>query len=194
MAANNTKTREGPSALQRVVNHFREFGEWLAAGNWVYGAIAFLVIGALILPPISLPQRLHITGYTRLSAENPSVSHPDGLTVRVNPEDNVSLRVRLDSVPQAIFLQGSGGADLKEALAALPPVLQVKSPFYRIQTGSRTAGPATLEVVIPNDAEPWETLDLYTWTGTTWEWVGGTLDREREVLIARVPRLPSSVW
>jgi hypothetical protein len=193
MAANNTETREGPSALQRVVNHFREFGEWLAAGNWVYGAIAFLVIGALILPPISLPQRLHITGYTRLSAANPSVSHPDGLTVRVNPEDNVSLRVRLDSVPQAIFLQGSGGADLKEALATLPPVLQVKSPFYRIQTGSRMTGPATLEVVIPNDAEPWETLDLYTWTGTAWEWVGGTLDREREVLIAQVPRLPSSV-
>ncbi len=193
MAANNTETRGGPSALQRVVNHFREFGEWLAAGNWVYGAIAFLVIGALLLPPVSLPQRLHITGYTRLSAENPSVSHPDGLTVRVKPEDKVSLRVRLDSVPQAIFLEGSAGADLKEALAALPPVLQVKSPFYRIQAGSRTTGPATLEVVIPNDAEPWETLDLYTWTGTAWEWVGGTLDREREVLIARVPRLPSSV-
>jgi len=193
MAANNTETREGPSALQRVVNHFREFGEWLAAGNWVYGAIAFLVIGALLLPPISLPQRLHITGYTRLSAANPSISHPDGLTVGINPEGGVSLRVRLDSVPQAIFLQGSAGADLKEALVALPPVLQVKSPFYRIQIGSRTTGPATLEVVIPNDAEPWETLDLYTWTGTTWEWVGGTLDREREVLIARVSRLPSSV-
>lgn len=193
MAANNTEARGGPSALQRVVNHFREFGEWLAAGNWVYGAIAFLVIGALLLPPISLPQRLHITGYTRLSAANPSVSHPDGLTVLVNPEDNVSLRVRLDSVPQAVFLQGSGGTDLKEALAALPPVLQVKSPFYRIQAGSRTTSPATIEVTIPNDAEPWETLDLYTWTGTTWEWVGGTLDREREVLIAQVPRLPSSV-
>ena len=193
MAANNIETRGGSSALQRVVNHFREFGEWLAAGNWVYGAIAFLVIGALLLPPISLPQRLHITGYTRLGAANPSVSHPDGLTVGINPEDGVSLRVRLDSVPQAIFLQGSAGADLKEALAALPPVLQVKSPFYRIQTGSRTTGPATIEVVIPNDAEPWETLDLYTWTGATWEWVGGTLDREQEVLIARVSHLPSSV-
>lgn len=194
MAENTVETRnKGTPALRRVVNHFREFGTWLAAGNWVYGAIAFLVIGALLLPPISLPQRLHITGYTPLNAENPSVSHPDGLTVRVNPEEAVSMRVRLDSVPQAIFLQGTVGADLKEALAAIPPVLQVKSPFYRIQTGARAAGPATIEVVIPNDAEPWETLDLYTWTGTTWEWVGGMLDREREVLIARVPRLPSSV-
>ncbi len=194
MGANDVATRNPkPSALQRVVSHFREFGQWLAAGNWIYGAIAFLVIGALILPPISLPQRLHITGYTRLGAKNPSVSHPDGLTVGVNPEENVSLRVRLDSVPQAIFLEGSAGADLKAALAAIPPVLQVKSPLYRIQTGSRTAGPATVEVVIPNDAEPWEALDLYTWTGATWEWVGGTLDREREVLIAYVDRLPSSV-
>ncbi len=181
------------SFLKRAGNHFREFGEWLAAGNWVYGVIAFLLIGALILPPISLPQRLHITGYTRLSPENPSVSHPDGITLHVRPEDNVSLRVRLDSVPQAIFLEGSAGADLKEALAALPPVLQVKSPFYRIYTASRATGPATIEVTIPNDAEPWETLDLYTWNGLTWEWVGGTLDREREVLIAHIPSLPSSV-
>ncbi|MDW7991345.1 MAG: NBR1-Ig-like domain-containing protein [Anaerolineae bacterium] len=111
----------------------------------------------------------------------------------MDPESKASLRIRLDSVPQAIFLEGSAGADLKEALAALPPVLQVKSPFYRIQTGSRTTGPAIVEVVIPNDAEPWETLDLYTWTGTAWEWVGGALDREREMLVARVDRLPSSV-
>lgn len=181
------------SAFRRVGNHFREFGEWLAAGNWVYGAIAFLVIMALTLPPISLPQRLHITGYTRISPQNPAISHPDGITVSVRPEDNVSLRVQLDSVPQAIFMQGAAGTDLKEALAALPPVLQVKSPFYCIRTGSRTAGPATIEVIIPNDAEPWETLDLYAWNGITWEWVGGTLDREREVLIAQVQRLHSSV-
>ncbi|MFN3762751.1 MAG: hypothetical protein ACK4WK_06045, partial [Anaerolineae bacterium] len=161
MGANDGTTgNPKPSALQRVANHFREFGAWLAAGNWVYGAIAFLVIGALILPPISLPQRLHITGYTRLNAKNPSVSHPDGITVGVRPEENVSLRVRLDSVPRAVFLEGSAGADLKEALAAIPSILQVKSPFYRIRTGSRAAGPATIEVVIPNDAEPWETLDL----------------------------------
>lgn len=181
-----------PSLLKRVGNHFREFGEWLAAGNWVYGAIAFLLIGALLLPPISLPQRLHITGYTRIGPGNPSVSHPDGITVSVRPEDKVSLRVRLDSVPQAVFLEGSAGADLKEALAALPLVLQVKSPFYRIY-GSRSAGPATIEVVIPNDAEPWETLDLYTWNGTAWEWIGGALDRDREVLTAHVLSLPSSV-
>lgn len=194
MAANDAGIKNPePSGLKRVANHFREFGEWLAAGNWVYGAIAFLVIAALMLPPISLPQRLGLAGYTRLDRENPALSHPDGITVQVDPETNVSLRLRLDSVPQAIFLQGSAGTDLKEALAALPPVLQVKSPFYRIQTGSRTTGPATIEVVIPNDAEPWETLDLYTWTGTAWEWVGGTLDREREVLIAHVDRLPSSV-
>ncbi|RME36717.1 MAG: hypothetical protein D6793_05315, partial [Thermoflexia bacterium] len=194
MAVNDPETGNlKPSALSRVADHFREFGEWLAVGNWVYGAIALLVIGALLLPPISLPQRLHLTGYTPLNAANPSVSHPDGITIRVHPGENVSLRVRLDSVPQAIFMQGAAGSDLKAALAAIPPVLQVKSPFYRIQTGSRTAGPATIEVAIPNDAEPWETLDLYTWTGTAWEWVGGTLDREREALIARVDRLPSSV-
>jgi len=188
-------------------------GHALSGGNWVYGVIAGLVIIALLLPPISLPRRLGLTGYTTLDADTPSLSHPDGLSVNVNfdqqdatvasqlmgtvggPVDvnDVSLRVSLTSIPQAEFLAGNAGDDLRAALAALPAVLQVKSPYYQISTTSRSAGPAVLEVVIPNDAEPWNTLDLYTWTGSEWQWIGGTLDREREVLLAAVARLPDSV-
>ncbi len=167
--------------------------EGLSGGGWVYGLIAVFVVVALLLPPISLPQRLGLVGYTRLNADNPSVSHPDGITVRVDPEAASSLRVRLDSVPMVDFLEGVAGAGLRTAVEALPQVLQVKSPYYQIHVRSRSDGPATLEVVIPNDAEPWETLDLYTWTGTSWEWVGGTLDVGREMLVARVDHLPSSV-
>ena len=167
--------------------------EGLTGGGWAYGLIALLVVIALILPPISLPQRVGLTGYTRLSADTPSTSHPDGITVRINPDEANGLRVRLDSVPMVDFLEGAAGSDLRAAVEALPEVLRVKSPYYSIHVSSRADGPATLEVVIPNDAEPWETLDLYTWTGTGWEWVGGALDTDREVLTAQVAHLPSSV-
>jgi len=180
-------------ARERIAVGLRGLGEWLSTGNWVYGLIAILVVAALLLPPISLPQRLGLVGYTRLTADNPSTSHPDGITVSINPEDNVSLRVRLDSVPRLDLLEGAAGSDLRAAVEALPETLQIKSPYYQIDARARTPVSATLEVVIPNEAEPWETLDLYTWTGTNWEWIGGALDPEREVLVAHVSHLPSSV-
>jgi len=194
----------GPTFRQRLIAALVLAGEWLggglarlrvglAGGNWVYGVIAALVIGALILPPISLPRRLGLVGYTRLTTDNPSISHPDGITVSVSPGGEGNLRVMLNSVPQAEFLQGAAGADLRAAVEALPQVLEVKSPYYQVRVGSRADRPATLEVAIPDDAEPWETLDLYTWTGTGWEWVGGELDPERKVLVAQVSHLPSSV-
>ncbi len=169
----------------------QRLGPWFSSGAWVYILIAVLVIAALLLPPISLLQRLGLTGYVRLNAENPSTSHPDGLTVSVSPEDNVSLRLKLGSVPMIDFLEGVAGP--RAAVEALPQVLQVKSPYYQIDVRSRTRGPATLTVVIPNDAEPWETLDLYTWDGEEWSWVGGTMDPVQETLSGRVAALPSSV-
>ncbi len=183
------------ATITPVMERLGERFAWLGGGRWIYGAIAILVIVALLLPPISLPQRLGLVGYTRLDADTPSTSHPDGLTVGIDPEDgaDTSLRVRLESVPMADFLAGAAGSDLRHAVESLPQVLQIKSPYYQIDTTSREAGPARLEVVIPNDAEPWETLDLYTWTGETWEWVGGTLDEEQEVLVAEVDHLPSSL-
>ncbi|HIQ01112.1 MAG TPA: hypothetical protein EYH30_03125 [Anaerolineales bacterium] len=194
----------GPTFRQRLATTLAPLGErlegglarlrdGLASGNWIYGVITALVVVALILPPISLPQRLGLVGYTRLNADNPSVSHPDGLTVIIGPGAEGNLRVALDSVPQVEFAERAAGPDLQAAAETLPPVLQAKSPYYKIRVGSRADGPATLEVVIPNDAEPWETLDLYTWTGTAWEWLGGSLDLERELLMAQVAHLPSSV-
>ncbi|MGD1995338.1 MAG: NBR1-Ig-like domain-containing protein [Anaerolineae bacterium] len=178
-------------ARERFGTGLGRLGTSLTGGGWVYGIIAILVIGALVLPPISLPRRLGLVGFTRINAGSSSLSHPDGITVRVEPEDGVSLRVSLDTIPRVDFLDGEAG--LEEAVAAVPDWLEVKSPYYRIEVFSSAAGPATLEVVIPNEAEPWETLDLYTWTGSAWEWVGGALDSEREVLAAKVTQLPSSV-
>jgi len=197
-------TTSGPSLQERVGALFSPSGEqtaavpggvrrWLATGSWIYILIAALLIAALLLPPISLLRRVGLTGYTRLNADNPAASHADGLTVRIDPEETPRLRVALGSVPMVDFLEGAAGNGLRTAVESTPEVLQVKSPYYQIRTGSRTRGPATIEIVIPNNAEPWETLDLYAWDGEAWQWLGGTLDAEQELLTARVAQLPASV-
>ena len=141
--------------------------------------VGVLLIAAPLLPPISLLERLGIVGYTTLDAENSSVSHADGLTLSADPETFTGkLRVRLESVPRLEFLEGSAGSALRQAVEALPDYLAVKSSFYQIQVRGDAPQPVTIDVVLPNAAEPWETLDLYTWTGETWEWAGSELHAE----------------
>jgi len=175
----------------------------LAQGGGRLGVLALLVLGvalvivALFLPPASLLERVGILGYTTVSADASSMSHPDGITVKVDPETFVDqVRIKLDSVPRLDFLEGSAGSGLLKAVEALPDNLAVKSPYYRIESRGKYSGPVTIEVAIPNDSEPWETLDLYTWSGESWEWVGAELDADtaqHEVVRAQVTELPESI-
>ncbi len=188
---------EPPSLGQRLSATLAQPRERLRIGAWLYGVIGVLVIAALLLPPISLPRRLGITGYTTLDAANGSLSHPDGLTLSVNPETPTDrLRVRLESVPRLEFLEGSAGAALRKAVEALPSHLVVKSPLYRIQVHGNPSQPVMIDVVMPNDADPWETLDLYAWTGQEWEWIGSELHTEvaeHEFIRAQVTDVPASL-
>ena len=182
------------AAIRGALGRFiREIGFTRA----VIGIVSILVILALLLPPISLLRRLGIVGYEPLSASHVAVSHPDGLTLQVDPESFTDrVRVRLDSVPQLTFLEGSAGAGLKEAAKALPDQLEVKSPYYQIRHRGGSSEPIWIDVVVPNDAEPWETLDLYTWNGEHWAWLGSDLHTEvagHEFLRADVTEVPQSV-
>jgi hypothetical protein len=191
--------REGPSLGERLRATFAPLRERLGSGAWAYGVYALigvLVIIALLLPPVSLLERLGITGYTTVSAQDNGITHPDGLTLSVDPATFTGkLRVRLDSLPRADFL-GFAHSSLRGAVEALPSYFQVKSPFYRIRARGKPEQPVMIDVLIPNDAEPWETLDLYTWTGETWEWVGGELHTEtaeHEFIRAQVTDIPANV-
>ncbi|GAG10821.1 unnamed protein product, partial [marine sediment metagenome] len=44
-----------------------------------------------------------------------------------------------------------------------------------------------------NDAEPYHTLDLYTWTGEEWQWLPGHVIAEDDVIVARLSSVPSTV-
>ncbi|MEA3341949.1 MAG: hypothetical protein U9R15_18455, partial [Chloroflexota bacterium] len=182
---------------QRLRATFAHLRSQSGSGAWAYGMIGVLVIVALMLPPVSLLHRLGIVGYTTINAENSSVSHPDGLTLSVDPETfDDKLRVRLDSAPREVFLMGDAGSALKTAVENLPTYIEVKSPLYQIQTRGDIEQPVTIDVLMPNGAEPWETLDLYTWTGEAWEWVGSDLHTEmaeHEHISAHVTDIPNNL-
>lgn len=180
--------RGAAALLGRLMGLFASRG-WLAAA-----VIALLLLAFLFLPPVSLGARLAGgAGYTALSAETPTLSHPDGLTVAVAPAAAGDLRLKLASTPRADFLSESAPAPIAAARAALPANLTPKSPLYSLAARGQAVGPVTLSVVIPNEAEPWETLDLYTWDGSSWRWLPGRLDRQQELLVAEVETLPETV-
>lgn len=162
-------------------------------GVLVIGIIGLLVLA--FLPPFNLLQRLQGGSYTFLTAENPIVFHQDGIQIVAAPDElDGSFGVKFSSVPQLNFLEGSAGDGLRRAAEALPANLVVKSPYYEIVTRGNAPESTIVAVDIPNNAEPWETLDLYTWTGEGWQWVGGRVDTNRELLLANVgSEVPDSV-
>jgi polysaccharide biosynthesis protein PslG len=154
--------------------------------------IAILVIAGLILPPIALPSRLGLGGggCKTLSAKNPSLDHPDGLTVAIDPDAKGALSIKLASVPRP---EDASDAAVKSALRAVPKSYQVMGPLFQIGACSKTVVPATLTLPVPADAQSLEMLDVLAWDGKTWRWIGGHVDADMNVITARVNEMPQSV-
>ncbi len=186
-----------PSFVEQVRATFAQSGARINFGWLALGAVGIIILALLLLPPIALPRRLGLIGYTRLNAENGyAVRHEDGLTVSAPPESGDKLRVRLESVPERELMDGYAGRALREAVEALPDHLSVHSPLYQIDIRGEPSQPIMLDVDIPTGAEPWETLDLYTWNGETWKWVGSDLHAEvvdKEFIRAEVLDTPQNL-
>jgi hypothetical protein len=161
-------------------------------------AIAVMLILGLFLPPISVQARILDAGYTRIDPdEGGSVSDPDGMQVTVWPEGlDKDVKLKVESVPNASFNAGSAGRNLKEAAAALEATgntLRAKSPIYEISVKGPMPSVVTLSVPIPNNAEPYETLSLYSWSGENWEFVPSKVIVEDDVLESRLDYVPEAV-
>ncbi len=176
------------AALGRLGGLFKGRG-WLIP---VLLAVALLVI--LSIPPISLWTRIaEGGGYTAMSADMPSVRHDDGLTVAVDPAAAKDFKVRLESVPLLDFVSERAPEAHRMAVAALPTTLTPRGPYFTLAARGKDASPVTLELDIPNESEPWETLDVYSWDGTAWQWLPFRLERDRFMLVANLETLPVSV-
>lgn len=161
----------------------------------LWAMVAVLAVVGLLLPPVSLGKRLVTRkGLLELSVDSSRVSHPDGLALAVDPALLVEpVRVRLDSVARLEFLGQAVPDEWQTAAAALPSFLTLKSPVYGISFADENDLPVHLEIAIPNDAQPYRLLDLYSWDGAAWQWMPSRLDVAADVIAADLERAPQAV-
>jgi uncharacterized protein YraI len=155
--------------------------------------IPALLAVALLLPPVSLLDRIQSLAYTSIDERGATVLEPDG-TVATFPGEWVETPFRVSfnsSIPRVTFLNGEAGDSWRTAAATLPDLLAPRSPLYRMDIRGTAPKGVVLQIPIPNDSEPYETLGLYTWTGTHWDHLPSMVlrsdDKIEAQLLGRVP-------
>jgi len=190
---NPAPTPADPSTPPRLARRFEQLPP--ANRNLIlYGVIALLVIAGLLLPPISLFDRLfRPCGELAIGGDSSVAQIPDGLSVLQASADQ-SYRVTLSAVTQADFESGTVES-LMAARDALPVNLMLKSPVYQIAVCGEKAQPGSVRVNIPAGAQPVDTLDLYAFDAesSTWVWIGSSKNTAQDTILAAVDTLPKVV-
>jgi uncharacterized protein YraI len=159
-------------------------------------AIPVLLIAALLLPPVSVVQRVLDLSTAPITTAGGVISDPDGTQVTFLPGTvTQAFRAKLSSTPRVAFLEGSAGKDLLAAAKAIPPYLIAKSPFYQLAVRGSATTPSDWLIPIPNDSEPYQTLDVYTWdtTAQAWQWLPHSIISEDDQLESKVGFTPGSM-
>ena len=151
-----------------------------------------LIVAVLLLPPISLLDRLQTFTYTRIGANGGAISDPDGTIVNFPAEGVISgFQASIAATPRTDFIEGQAGNDMYEAAQNLPDNLVSKSPVYHVEIKGRAPAQAVVTIPIPNDSLPYETLSVYEWTGKYWRHVPATVLAAEEKIEARVDYVPN---
>lgn len=169
-------------------------GKW---AGWVInlGLIPLLIVLSVLLPPVSAMERIFEAGYTTIGREGGAIRDPDGMQLTLLPEGiSGKVKIKIESIPRVSFLEGSAGRSLVKAAELLPSHLIMKSPFYKIELrAGREPKAIIITIPIPNDSEPYRTLDLYTWTGEEWQWLPSRIILEEDVIESRLSFVPPSM-
>lgn len=133
--------------------------------SWIINLvlIPFLVLLAIVLPPLALPQRILAAGYTGISPHTGgSVFANDGAQFSIPPGALKSgVSIRLTTQPASAFLKSS-------LAKSLPSTLQVKSPLYQLGLQGQVPTQAVLSIPIPDGVEQIAALDVYGYDGKKW--------------------------
>lgn len=158
-------------------------------------ALAVILIVVLVLPPIDLLSRLGNQGMeTIVEATSGDVQDPDGTQVAF-PAYGVpsSFKASLSSVPQEQFMQGTGGDAARIAADALPESLLPRSPLYDLTVeGKQLPLASIMTIPIPNDSEPYRTLDLYEWTGSEWRFMPNHESTDDDKVYSELAYVPAA--
>ena len=91
--------------------------------------VVVMVFTVLLLPPISLGERLMSIGYTYIGVQGGSIEE-QGLEVNFLPEGVTrAFRADLDVIPRSSFLAGSAGNSLIDAAESIPPPVSHAKPL-----------------------------------------------------------------
>lgn len=168
---------------------------------WVFVAglfaVAVLIIVGLLLPPISLAERLGWTNTTDSTVEEAAAPEaqatPTAETSASLPEGvQVSAPgVSISAVPAA-DLAISANAALAGAGAAVPAGVSPVGDVYVVSAGDSAAS-GQLTLPLPADAGAVETLDLYGWDGAVWNHVPSQLNAAAGTIATAEGALPQAL-
>lgn len=131
-------------------------------------AIVLVIIG-LFLPPISLGQRLGLTGRSETIATNPTPANaPQEVALQlVNSAESVSI----GSLSWSDF-----GADPQWATAAQtwPSDLNISGPVYTLSAATTPEG--SVRITPQGATQPADQLDLFGWDGANWHFIASQVD------------------
>ena len=126
----NTRLDRRPASSGGTSRLFEGPAAWLVT----FVVIPALLVAVLLLPPVSLLDRLQAFTYDRIGANGGSLQDPDGTVVNFPAEGIISgFQAKLDSTPRTEFVEGQAGNEMYEAAENLPPELIAKSPVYHIE-------------------------------------------------------------
>jgi uncharacterized protein YraI len=153
--------------------------------------IPVLIVAVLLLPPVSLLERLQSFTYTRIGASGGAITDPDGTTVNFPAEGVLaSFQADIESTPRSSFIEGQAGNEMYEAAQNLPDNLVAKSPVYHVAIRGQAPAQAVINIPIPNDSMPYETLSVYEWTGDAWRHTPAAVIGAADTIEARLDYVP----
>jgi uncharacterized protein YraI len=150
-----------------------------------------LIVAVLLLPPVSLLDRLQTLTYTRIGVNGGAITESDGTIVNFPAEGIISgFQAQIKATPRLDFVEGQAGSAMYEAAQNMPETLVAKSPVYHVDIRGRAPAQAVVTIPIPNDSLPYETLSVYEWTGTNWQHVPAAVLTPEDKIEARLDYVP----
>lgn len=187
-----------PSAEEPTVTEMKREGDgggkrpsaFMLIGVFV---VLGLIITGLFLPPISLGDRLGLTGDStaETTTEETTAATPEATaasSLSIPGEVNLAVSngvsgVNVASEPSGNFVNNTPGA-------TIPSDRAIVGNVYTINHDGTASGQAS--VVIPPGAAP-ETVDLFGWNGTTWEFIPSTVNTASQEVVSQDGVLPQAL-
>lgn len=157
--------------------------------------VGILIILGLFLPPISLGDRLGLTGSepeadTAVTDETNPDTETTPTETAVMP-DGVALALTSGSAditvePQSEFLNSNPAA-----AGSLPEGKSIVSDVYVVTTDDAATGQVAL--AIPATAGDQKTLDLFGWNNEAWQFIPSQIDPNSQQLVTAEGQLPAAL-